>query len=80
MSSVMSGGNLASSLRLSMVVALSCFSDAVRLVRIEGKMNREEYREILNENLLQSAQDLRLVQRFTFQYNNNPKHTAKTMQ
>ena len=37
-----------------------------RLVRIEGKMNGEKYREILDENLLQSAQDLRLGQRFTF--------------
>jgi hypothetical protein len=26
-----------------------------RLVRIEAKMNRAEYREILDENLLQSA-------------------------
>ena len=31
-----------------------------RLVRIEEKMNRAKYREILDENLLQSAQDLRL--------------------
>ena len=51
-----------------------------RLVRIEGKMNGAKYREILNENLLQSAQDLRLRQRFTFQQDNNPKHTAKTAQ
>jgi uncharacterized membrane protein len=29
-----------------------------RLVRNEGKMNRTKYREILGENLLQSAQDL----------------------
>jgi hypothetical protein len=38
-----------------------------------------KHREILEENLLQSAQDLRLGQRFTFQQNNDPKHTAKTM-
>jgi hypothetical protein len=31
-----------------------------RLVRIEGKMNGVKYREILDENMLQSAQDLRL--------------------
>ena len=39
-----------------------CFSAARtgRLVRIEGKMNAAKYREILDENLLQSAQDLRL--------------------
>jgi hypothetical protein len=30
-----------------------------RLVRMEGKMNGAKYREILDENLLQSAQDLR---------------------
>ena len=51
-----------------------------RQVRIEGKMNRVKYREILDENLLQSAQDLRLGQRFNFQQDNNPKHTAKTTQ
>uniref|UniRef100_A0A4W5MCD4 Guanine nucleotide-binding protein subunit gamma n=1 Tax=Hucho hucho TaxID=62062 RepID=A0A4W5MCD4_9TELE len=43
-------------------------------------MNRAKYKEILDENLLQSAHDLRLGQRFTFQQDNNPKHTAKTMQ
>ena len=43
-------------------------------------MNGAKYREILDENLLQSAQDLRLGRRFTFQQENAPKHTAKTMQ
>ena len=43
-------------------------------------MNGAKYRLILDENLLQSAQDLSLGQRFTFQQDNNPKHTAKTMQ
>jgi hypothetical protein len=39
-----------------------CFSEAGigRIVRIEGKMNGTKNREILDENLLQSAQDLRL--------------------
>ena len=31
-----------------------------RLDRIEGKMNGAKYREILDQNLLQSAQDIRL--------------------
>ena len=51
-----------------------------RLVRIERKMNGAKYREILDENILQNTQDLRLGRRFTFQQDNNPKHTDKTMQ
>jgi hypothetical protein len=56
-----------------------CFSMARtgRLVRIERKMNGAEYREILDENLLQG---IRLGRRFTFQQDNNHKHTAKTKQ
>ena len=44
------------------IMLWGCFSAAGtgRLVRIEGKMNREKYREILDKNLLQSAQDLGL--------------------
>ena len=37
-----------------------------RLVRIKGKMKGAKYRELLDENLLQSAQDFRLRQRFIF--------------
>ncbi|KAK3574637.1 hypothetical protein QTP86_011551 [Hemibagrus guttatus] len=48
-----------------------------RLVRIEGKMTSAMYRDILDENLLQNALDLRLGQRFIFQQDNDPKHTAK---
>ena len=43
-------------------------------------MNRAKYREILDENLLQSTQDFRLGPNFTFQQDNDPKHTAKTTQ
>uniref|UniRef100_A0AAZ3RSR5 Transposase n=1 Tax=Oncorhynchus tshawytscha TaxID=74940 RepID=A0AAZ3RSR5_ONCTS len=59
-----------------------CFSVAgtERLVRIKAKMKGAKYREILDENLLQSAQDLKLGRRFTFQQDSDPKHTAKTMQ
>jgi hypothetical protein len=41
------------------IILWGCFSAAGtgRLVRIEGKMNGAKYREILDENLLQSAQD-----------------------
>ena len=51
-----------------------------RQVRIEGKMNWAKCREIFDEILLKSAQDLRRGWRFTFQQDNDPKHTAKTMQ
>jgi len=49
------------------------------LVRVEDKLNAAKYRVILNESLVQSIQNLGLSRRFTFQ-DNNPKHTAKTMQ
>ena len=64
------------------IMLYGCFSAAGtgRLVRTEGKMNGAKYREILDENLLQSAQYLRLGQRFSFQQDNDPKHTTKTMQ
>ena len=39
-----------------------CFSEAGTgtLVRIEAKMNEAKYKEILDEYLLQSTQDLRM--------------------
>ena len=43
-------------------------------------MNGEKYREILEGNLLQRAQDFRLGRRFTLQQDTVPQHTAKTMQ
>ena len=44
------------------IMLWGCFSAAGtgRLVRFEGKMNGAKYREILDENLLQNTQDLRL--------------------
>lgn len=48
-----------------------------KLVRIEGKMDGAKCRDILGQNLFKSACDLRLGWRFTFQQDNNPKHTAE---
>jgi hypothetical protein len=64
------------------IMLWGCFpaAETGRLVRIERKLNKAKYREILDESLLQSAQNLRLARRFTFQQNKDPKHTAKTMQ
>ena len=61
-----------------MLWGCSSVSGTERVVRIEAKMNGANYRGIIDENLLQRAQDLRLGRRFTFQQNNDPKHTAKT--
>ena len=64
------------------IMLWGCFSTAGtgRQVKIEGKMNGANWREILDKNLLQSAQDRRLGRRFTFQQDNNPNHTAKITQ
>ncbi|KAG2463250.1 TCB1 transposase, partial [Polypterus senegalus] len=60
------------------IMLWGCFSAAGtgRLVRIKGKMTAAMDRDILDENLLQSALDLRLGRRFIFQQDNDPKHTA----
>ncbi|KAG2466986.1 TCB1 transposase, partial [Polypterus senegalus] len=61
------------------IMLWGCFSAAEtgRLVRIKGKMTAAMYRDILDENLLHSALDLRLGRWFIFQQDNDPKHTAK---
>ncbi|MBN3289203.1 TCB2 transposase, partial [Polypterus senegalus] len=63
-----------------MEVAASCcggVSLSQDLVRVEGKMDGAKYRQILEENLLPSARKFRTSRMFTFQHDNNPKHTAK---
>ncbi|KAG2469549.1 TC1A transposase, partial [Polypterus senegalus] len=61
------------------IMLWGCFSAAGtgRLVRIKGKMTAAMYRGILDENLLQSALELRLGRRFIFQQDNDIKHTPK---
>ncbi|MBN3280925.1 TCB1 transposase, partial [Polyodon spathula] len=61
------------------IMLWGCFSSAGtgKLVRIEGKMDGAKYRQILEENLFQSAKDLKLGRKFTFQQDNDPKHKAK---
>ena len=61
------------------IMLWGCFTVARtgRLVRMEGTMNGAKYRQIFEWNQLQSAKNLRLQQRFTFQQDNDPNHTAK---
>ncbi|CAI5674221.1 unnamed protein product [Oreochromis niloticus] len=61
------------------IMLWGCFSSAGtgKLVRVDGKMDGAKYRAILEENLLESAKDLRLGRRFTFQQDDDPKHKAR---
>ncbi len=56
-----------------------CFSAAGTegLVRVEEKLNAPKYWDSLNENPVQSIQNLRLGRRFIFQQDSDPKHTAR---
>ena len=56
-----------------------CFSSAGtgKPVRIEGTMDGAKYRRIIDENLFDSAMNLKLGRRFTFQQDIDLKHKAK---
>ncbi|KAI4901651.1 hypothetical protein NFI96_012829 [Prochilodus magdalenae] len=41
-------------------------------------MNSLQYQEILEENVMESVTNLRLGRRWTFQQDNDPKHTSKS--
>ncbi len=47
------------------------------LIRIDEKLNAPKYRDSLNENPVQSIQNIRLGRRFTFQQDNEPKYTVR---
>ncbi len=52
--------------RWSMVAAASCSGGVLgEVIREDGKLNAAKYRDILNENLVQIAQNLRLGWKFT---------------
>ncbi|KAK3535170.1 hypothetical protein QTP70_004737 [Hemibagrus guttatus] len=47
------------------------------LITVNGTMKKEQYITILNNNIRQSAEKLGLGHQWTFQHNNDLKHTAK---
>uniref|UniRef100_A0A8C5LJZ5 Transposase n=1 Tax=Leptobrachium leishanense TaxID=445787 RepID=A0A8C5LJZ5_9ANUR len=49
-----------------------------KLQRVQGTMNSLQYQEILDDNVMQSVTNLRLGRRWTFQQDNDPKHTSKS--
>ncbi len=58
-----------------------CFSSrgTGQLIAIRGIMKSEDYIKILDENLQLSVQNLDLSRQFTFQQDNDPKHTSKSV-
>ena len=61
------------------IIWRGCFSSAGtdKLVRIEGTMDSAKYRMMLDENLFESAINLKRDRRFTFQQGNDLKHKSK---
>ena len=47
------------------------------LVRVNGIMKKEDYRDILEESQKQSARNLGIGRRWIFKQDNDPKHTSK---
>ncbi len=61
------------------IMLWGCFSakGPGRLICVKERMNGAMYREILSENLLPSARALKMKRGWVFQYDNDPKHTAR---
>lgn len=61
------------------IMLWGCFSASGTgsLVKVEGIMRKEQYMKIMNENIRQSAEKLGLGLEWTYQQDNDPKHTAK---
>uniref|UniRef100_A0A8C5R501 Transposase n=1 Tax=Leptobrachium leishanense TaxID=445787 RepID=A0A8C5R501_9ANUR len=62
------------------IVLWGCFASAGtgKLQRVQGTKNSLQYQEILDDNVMQSVTNLRLGRRWTFQQDNDPKHTSKS--
>ncbi|KAK3522379.1 hypothetical protein QTP86_007959 [Hemibagrus guttatus] len=58
-----------------------CFSAGGpgNLITVNSTMKKEQYIKILNNNIRQSAEKLGLGHQWTFQHDNDPKHTARVV-
>jgi len=63
------------------IMLWGCFSASGpgNLVKVDGIMKKEQYIKILEENIKQSAEKLHLGEHWTYQQDNDPKHTAKSV-
>ena len=63
------------------IMLWGCFSASGpgNLVKVEGIMKKEQYIQILEDNIRQSAENLHLGPNWTYQQDNDPKHTAKAV-
>lgn len=64
------------------IMLWGCFaaSGTGSLVRVHGIMKKENYVDILRDNMQKSARSLALGRRWVFQQDNDPKHTSKLVQ
>ena len=63
------------------VMLWGCFaSNCVGEMEIKEIMNALKYQDILSKNLLWREITFKLGSKFTFQHDNDPKHTAKSTQ
>lgn len=63
------------------IMLWGCFSanGPGNLVKVDGIMRKEQYIQILEENIKQAAENLNLGEHWTYQQDNDPKHTAKVV-
>jgi transposase len=63
------------------IMLWGCFSanGTGNIIKVDGIMRKEDYIGILEGNIKQSAQKLRLGRKWIYQQDNDPKHTAKVV-
>uniref|UniRef100_A0A3B4UQ54 Tc1-like transposase DDE domain-containing protein n=1 Tax=Seriola dumerili TaxID=41447 RepID=A0A3B4UQ54_SERDU len=63
------------------IMLWGCFSANApgSLITVNSTMKKEQYIKMLNNNIRQSAEKLGFGHQWTFQHNNDPKHTAKVV-
>ena len=63
------------------IMIWGCFSvkGVDKISVMDGKMNAQKFKQILQENFISSVENLELPSDYIFQQDNDPKHTGKSM-